>query len=84
MSVPVDDIRMTGETAESGSHGLMKNVDLDESISFLDQRECKPTEITVEEQQKNCQRGNNITQKLSRDFTIWKVLRKSAKRGIVS
>ena len=71
-------------TAEFGSHGMMKNVDLDESISFLDQRECKPTEISVKEQQKNCQRGRNITQKLSRGFTIWKDMRKSALRGIVS
>ena len=71
-------------TAQFGSHGMMKNVDLDESISFLDQRKCKPTEISVKEQQKNCKRGRNITQKLSRDFTIWKDMRKSTLRGIVS
>ena len=84
MSVPVDDIQNDWRTAESGSHGLMKNVDLDESISFLDQRECKPTEIYVKEQQKIVSVGETTLKNCPRGFTIWKDMRKSALRGIVS
>ena len=58
------------------------------------QRECKPNETVIDEyrkrsnhefllnQIKNCQDGRNLTQKLSRCHTTWKVVRKSALRGI--
>ena len=82
---------------------LMKNVDLDETTSFLDhvnlgctQRECKPNEIIIEEHtkkiesrisagaMKNCLGGRNLTQKLSRGHTTWKVTRKSALKDTVN
>ena len=63
----------------------MKHVDLDESTSLLDQRECKPTEITVKEQQKIVRVGESSLKNCRvGGFTIWKDVRKSALRGIVS
>ena len=59
-------------------------------------RECKPNEIIIEEHKKMFESrvsagtiekipgGRNLTQKMSRDHTIWKDTRKSALRDIVN
>ena len=58
LSVFVDDINMAGKKQKTASmwKELMKNVDLEETTSFLylgcTQRECKPNEIIVDEYQK--------------------------------
>ena len=84
LSEPVDDIRMTGRTGRIRLPWMMKKVDLDESISFLDQLECNSTEIIVKGQQTFFQGGETSLKNCRVTLRYWRDMRKSALRGNVS